>query len=133
MSVGSWQPEPQSLNRLGLEQLQPLLDQVTNFPLDDQTPDIAWSEAELSWITPLAKADKSAWTGIAAELTPAQLKGLIGFFTVLEQQQNWDLAEKSPVIPLFKALKKVEGLDRELVQWVKNHTDNKFLPFGPLL
>ena len=32
-----------------------------------------------------------------------------------------------------KILKKAKGVDRELVKWVKAHTDNKFLPFGPLL
>ncbi len=53
--------------------------------------------------------------------------------TQLEEQQAWNLAEKSPVIALFKQLRKIAGIDKPLVQWVKAHSDNKFLPFGPLL
>jgi hypothetical protein len=67
------------------------------------------------------------------DLDESQLIQLIKLLTVLETKGNWDLAEKSPVIPIFKAYKKKAGVDRELIQWVKANTDNKYLPFGPLL
>ena len=128
MSVGSWQPEPQSLNTLNQEQVNPLLEKLAA-----DNGSLAWVAESVDWVEPLAKADKKAWTELSASLKATQLIPLIRFFTLVEKEQNWDLGDKSPVIPLFKQLKKSEGLDRELVQWVKSHTDNKFLPFGPLL
>ena len=128
MSVGSWQPEPQSLNTLNQEQVNPLLEKLAA-----DNGSLAWVAESVDWVEPLAKADKKAWTELSASLEANQLIPLIRFFTLVEKEQNWDLADKSPVIPLFKQLKKSEGLNRELVQWVKSHTDNKFLPFGPLL
>lgn len=128
MSVGSWQPEPQSLNTLNQEQVNPLLEKLAA-----DNGSLAWVAESVDWVEPLAKADKKAWAELSATLKATHLIPLIRFFTLVEKEQNWDLGDKSPVIPLFKQLKKSEGLDRELVQWVKSHTDNKFLPFGPLL
>jgi len=128
MSIGSWQPEPQSLNTLNHQQIDPLLEKLA---ADDES--LAWLAESLDWVEPLAKAEKKAWAELSIALETSQLISLIHFFTRLEKEQNWDLGDKSPVIPLFKQLKKSEGLDRELVQWVKSHTNNKFLPFGPLL
>lgn len=129
MSVGSWQPEPQKLNQLDSTQIGQLL---TALQADSELS-MAWLAESLSWVEPLAKAEKPAWAKAATALSADDLSLLIRFFTLVEKQQNWDLSDKSPVIPLFKQLKKSQGLDRELVQWVKSNTDNKFLPFGPLL
>ena len=128
MSVGSWQPEPQSLSKLDLESIAPLLEQ-----LEVHESSLDWVSESEQWVMPLAKAEKTAWVELANALSANQLVSLIRFFTLAEKDRGWDLGDKSPVIPLFKQLKKNEGLDRELVQWVKSHTDNKFLPFGPLL
>lgn len=128
MSVGSWQPEPQSLKALNLDQVRPLLDRLST---EDSSLD--WVSGALDWVEPLVKAEKKAWLELASQLNSRELTALIRFFTLIEQHLNWDLSDKSPVIPLFKHLKKSEGVNRELVQWVKGHTDNKYLPFGPLL
>lgn len=124
MSVGAWQPEPTPLTSLDMESVEKLLDFIAS------ETDIS---AEIQWISPLAHAQKQAWAAIGKQLSDESLRILIRFFTEQEGVQNWGLGDKSPVIPLFKALKKSTGLDRELVQWVKSHTDNKFLPFGPLI
>lgn len=126
MSVDSWQPvnQPAQIND---EQLAKLLELSQGQPQDcDLT-------ADLNWIQPLAHADGKIWQQVAQSLTPDQLIQLIGLFTLAENQGSWHQGEKSPVIPLFKALRKQQGVNRELVQWVKAHSENKFLPFGPIL
>lgn len=123
MSVDSWEPVPQPLS-IQPDQLKKLLQLASN--PTDLTP-------ELNWIQPFAQLEKAKWMEVAQSLNEDQLIGLIKLFTLSESQGNWDLAEKSAVIPIFKVLRKQTGIDKELVQWVKEHTDNKFLPFGPLM
>ncbi len=117
MSVDSWQPvqAPTNIDKGYLEKLIAL---ATQFNEDTHLT------AELDWIQPLAHTDNKIW---------AKTVDLIRLLTLLEDKQNWNLAEKSPVIALFKALRKQAGINKELVQWVKAHSDNKYLPFGPLL
>ena len=123
MSVDSWQPvsKPHSLDSDQLKKLLSLANEGT-----DLTP-------ELDWIQPFAQMDKAKWLEVAQTLSDSEIISLIKLFTQSESEASWDLGEKSAVIPLFKVLRKQSGIDRELVQWVKEHTDNKYLPFGPLM
>ncbi|MFT5592541.1 MAG: hypothetical protein ACI8SR_000900 [Oceanicoccus sp.] len=126
MSVDSWQPITPA-NQINDELLSRLLALSAGQPLEcDLTSD-------LDWIQPLAQVDAKIWQQVAPKLSFDEIKQLIGLFTQAEQQGDWSLGEKSSVIPLFKILRKEQGVDRELVKWVKAHSDNKFLPFGPLL
>jgi hypothetical protein len=126
VSVDSWQPITPP-NQINDDQLTRLLNlnegQAQEYDLT----------SDLDWIQPLAQVDAKIWQPTAAKLSFDQIHKLIKIFTLAEQQGDWNLGEKSSVIPLFKILRKAQGVDRELVKWVKAHTDNKFLPFGPLL
>lgn len=124
MSIGAWQPSPTPLASLSEEQVQQLLSLIES---DQSIPEA------LEWIEPLAHADTQAWLVASEQLSDEALVALIRFFTEQEKEQNWSLGERSPVIPLFKTLKRSKGVDRALVQWIKSHSDNRFLPFGPLL
>jgi hypothetical protein len=126
VSVDSWQPVNKT-TQISDEQLARLL------TLSEDQPSECDLTSDLDWIQPLAQVDGKIWQQVAAQLTPAQLKQLIGLFTLAEEQGNWSLGDRSAVIPLFKMHRKAQGVDRELVQWVKAHSENKFLPFGPLL
>lgn len=126
MSVDSWQPITPP-NQINDEQLTRLLNLS-----EGQTQEYDLT-SDLDWIQPLAQVDAKIWQLTASKLTFDQIHKLIEIFTLAEQQGDWNLGEKSSVIPLFKILRKAQGVDRELVKWVKAHTDNKFLPFGPLL
>lgn len=126
MTVDSWQPSPETGN-IDSKTLERLLNAATSFESDQNfTPD-------LNWIQPLAKADAIKWRDAVQDLADDQLILLIKMLTILEALQNWDLAEKSPVVTIFKVYKKKSGIDKDLVKWVKAHTDNQYLPFGPLL
>ncbi len=126
MSVDSWQPQ-QAQNLIEVASLDKLID------LANQFSEEADFTSELNWIQPLAHVDNKTWSQSIKNLPTAQLVSLIQLLTVLEEQHSWGLAEKSPVIALFKQLRKIAGIDKTLVQWVKAHSENQFLPFGPLL
>jgi hypothetical protein len=126
VTVDSWQPSPQTGN-IDSEILERLLNAASSFASDQNfTPD-------LNWIQPFAKADPIKWKDAVKDLANDQLIELIKMLTVLETRENWDLADKSPVIAVFKLYKKKFGIDKDLVKWVKANTDNQYLPFGPLL
>ncbi len=126
MSVDSWQPVQVA------KQLDPtLLRKLTQLALQYSSADDL--TADFTWIQPLVLIDNKIWAQSALTLENNELIGLIQILTIIEQAKDLDLSDKSPVIPLFKALRKKIGIDKELVQWVKEHSDNKYLPFGPLL
>jgi hypothetical protein len=96
--------------------------------------DVATLNSEdITWLSTVMQAKHEAWLSVAAELTADELKPAIQLLTVIEQEKSLGLAERSPVIVLFKQYKKMAGINRELVQWVKEHSENKFLPFGPIM
>ena len=126
MTVDSWQPTP-TPQAISAEDLKRLLICASDFQTHKNfTP-------EFDWIQPFAQVDASIWQNAVENLNDEQLIEVIKLLTSLETSKNWDLAEKSPVIAVFKAYKKKSGVNRELVKWVKTHSDNQYLPFGPLL
>ena len=126
MTVDSWQPAPVP-TKIESNDLEKLLAAASDFKSNENfTPD-------LDWIQPLAMADHVIWQDTVQSLNDEDLIALIKLLTVTEAKSNWDLGEKSPVIPVFKTYKKKSGVNRELVKWVKEHSDNKYLPFGPLI
>lgn len=59
---------------------------------------------------------------------------LIKFFTVAEMTYSgWKAGKKSPVIYLVKILKGRAVFCDELRKWIKNNSDNRYLPYGSVL
>jgi len=134
MSIGTWDPtgtaaaesgdiEPAILERLAaysraqqLEQLDELIS-----PQDSQR------------MAALMHIDHERWHAAAAQLEDKQIIHLIRFFAMAENLPGWEAGDKSPVIPLAKVLRK-RGykLDRDLLLWLRQVNDNRFLPYGPL-
>lgn len=133
MSLGSWDPqadaaahdisiEPDTLQRLAaysrdgqLEQLEQLLG------------------ADSQRLAGLMQLDHGLWQQAAGELTDDELLHLIRFFAMAENLPGWEAGEKSPVIPLAKVLRKRgQRLDKELLLWLRQVNQNRFLPYGPL-
>lgn len=67
-------------------------------------------------------------------LDGADLEDLLRLFTILEALPGFEAGARSPVIPIARRLKAALDADayRELVRWVRAHTDNRFLPHGSL-
>ena len=59
---------------------------------------------------------------------------LIKFFTLAEMTYSgWKAGKKSPVIYLVKILKGRAVFCDELRKWIKNNSDNRYLPYGSVL
>jgi hypothetical protein len=82
----------------------------------------------------LMRLPAQQWLEESQAWSDAQLWQLIQFFTLAEMQlPGWDAGADSPVIPLSKALRQRGApLNREQLLWIREHTDNRYLPYGPL-
>ena len=78
---------------------------------------------------------QKAWEDAVSALLEADIYHLMRFFTVAEMQlPGWEAGDKSPVIWLNKILKaRGEPLGKDQIQWIKQHTRNRFLPYGSAL
>ena len=131
VSTESWQPVQalSSMDENSISKLNTLAQQFTQNQYDFAT----LNSDDVSWLSTIMQAKHEAWLEAAAKLDVDELMPAIQLLTVVEQEKSLGLAERSPVIALFKQYKKMAGINRELVQWVKEHTENKYLPFGPIM
>ena len=127
MTVGSWQPDagPSSVSA---ELLQPALQiDIDNFP--SAAPDTVQA------LQPFMQANADAWQSALEAQTTEQLQHLSRFFTLAEKHwADWFGGDKNPVIWICKELKKRGAFpNKALTRWIKQHTDNRFLPYGNAL
>ena len=140
MSTGTWDPssntskldiniDPASLADL----LKRFLALAENNQLGDLTTQM--SEQDKSQFA-IMQADLALWQNALSDYSEAQLIALIQFFTIVEMAlPEWVAGAKSPVISINKILKsRGHKLDREMLIWIKQNSDNRFIPNGsPLL
>ena len=129
MSIGEWQPPK------AVEITQEKLEQYLGFAraitadnlLKGLDPQLIIDDRVLM------SKPAAAWK-IADRLDSSALVGLVRFFTLAEQQlPGWSAGKDSPVIPLVKILRGRKAFDPTLRRWIKNHTDNRYLPNGAIL
>lgn len=136
MSLGSWNPDDGSESvtyQLDCALLQQLADFVSN---DDWQQQLRVFIQQLpSDANAMMKLDAATWMTTCSDWGRPSIWQLIQFFTVIEQQNAlYNAGDKSPVIGLNKLLKqRQQPLSRDEVLWIKAHSDNRFLPNGPLL
>ena len=134
MSIGSWDPQgTPSSEHYHIEMA--VLRRFIQISVDGQLDNIAQllTAEEQQQHAAIMQLDKQAWA-VAEALDDHDIEQLMRFFTIAEQLPGWDAADQSPVIWLGKCLKqRGTGINRDLVLWIKAHSDNKFLPNGPLL
>lgn len=129
MSVGVWEPKkPTSVEP---EKLRQWLEIFRGADPDDLPASL--SEDAIQADAVFMKLDESAWQA-AEQLNDNELEDLIRFFTLAEMQvPNWQGGETSPVIYLVRVLRARNAFKPELRKWIKRHTDNRYLPYGPAL
>jgi len=129
--VDTWEPQPDNPTP---EQIDPAVLTELVAVMDQQSEPYAANElpiAELSDHRYLMTLHKDIWAGIMGDLTDAQIYALIRFFTLVEEHSGWEAGSKSPVVWLCRELKQRSLFpDKELTQWIKGHSANKFLPYG---
>ena len=134
MTLGSWDPksvQESSAFQIDPQQLQQFILLADNGELDNISKKL--SSEQLQQQAALMQLPASDWNPVITELNSADIISLIRFFTCAETLPGWQAGEKSPVITLTKQLKKRgEKLERELLLWIRQHSYNRFLPYGSL-
>ncbi len=131
MSVGSWDPGAGAPITIDQGSLQAFIAHARDERLLHLAESL--SSDQLSQLPQLMQQDVEVWTSACAELADDDLLHLIRFFTVAETLPGCEAAEKSPVIPIAKLLRKRgQRIDKDLLQWIRASNPNRFLPYGPL-
>lgn len=131
MTIGSWNPEATASTQLNDKVLKTLLRFSQEESLQNLTKSL--SPEEQQQYLPIICLPKAEWDQIENTLDNEQLIELIKFFTLAEKLPGWQAAEKSAVIHLAKIYRqRGDNLPKELLLWIRQNTDNRFLPYGSL-
>lgn len=135
MSLGTWDPETQTAKpqlRIDTRWLGEFIELVRAGRLTDLA--LALGEARTVERAGLMQLEIEDWQAACAEMDEASLLDLIRFFTLAEQLPGWQAGHRSPVIPLARMLRqRGTPLDRDMLLWIRQHSDNRYLPHGKLL
>ncbi|GAA5445644.1 hypothetical protein Misp06_03847 [Microbulbifer sp. NBRC 101763] len=134
MSVGAWEPQvngqqEESHWEFNRDQLQRFIAAtVIDSPLAETINE------EDQQASQLIRLPAQQWLEQSQHWNNDQLWQLIRFFTLAEMQlAGWDAGAESAVIPLAKVLRQRKAaLSREQLLWIRQHSDNRYLPYGPL-
>lgn len=135
MTIGNWDPaaEQASSNFQLDHKLLTLFLSLSDEQQLEQLPKLLDAKQQQLYAA-VMRTEKNHWFTLADSFNDQDIEKLIRFFTVAEKLPGWEAGETSPVIWLGKILKKRGvGINRELVLWIKAHSDNQYLPHGPLL
>ena len=124
--VGSWEPD------------EPALADVHRKILDAASkalgePQLGLSAEQQNSIRQAVRASAESWRDFAQEQSSAEITNWIRALTRAEMMlSGFELGARSPVIALIRLLKQRGEYPDDLTKWVKEHTDNRFLPYGSL-
>lgn len=134
MSTGSWDPSAQAASS-AITPEPALIERLISLSRDEKLAELAVQidSTEQQTLAGLMRLEHSTWESVGAKLSDEDALHLIRFFAMAENLPGWEAAEKSPVIPLARVLRK-RGvkLQRDLLQWLREVNQNRFLPYGPL-
>ncbi len=134
MSVGAW--DPNSNSEAQPEIRADLLKEFVTLSQQDHLANL------IEHLDDTVKTEQAAlmslpadhWNTAVASMNSDEIIHLIRFFTIAEMQlPGWEAGAKSPVIALNKLLKqRGTPLPKDHLLWIRRHSDNRFLPNGPL-
>ncbi|MEE3240781.1 MAG: hypothetical protein VX231_07430 [Pseudomonadota bacterium] len=131
MTISSWDPNEKKTSandQVDTELLACFIAATKKLPceLDTILPSEQLQQSQI------IQASASAWQTAIAEFSNEELVLLIQFFTVIEAQlTSWTAGAKSPAILINKELRRRgEKLNKEILLWIKDNTDNRFIPNG---
>lgn len=128
MTVGSW--EPNSENKTISEQALREAQEYTSPETFPATP-----PESIETLQPFMAVPQSGWSDAMKAFNSDQLKSLCRFFTLAEDRwPEWFGGDQNPVIWICKELKtRGDFPDKDLTAWIKQHSRNRFLPYGNVL
>lgn len=136
MTLGQWAPTPSAIEDISADVLNTLLlsgeraQTEANWSALSEYVDAAFIESNAA----IMKTPATAWQRVLANYSTDQLWSLMQVLAVAEEQfLGWEAGADSPVIIINKVVKsRGEKLSREQLQWLRLHSQNRFLPNGPL-
>ena len=136
MTTGTWDPGSKT-SKLDVNIDPALLQRFLVLAENNQLSDLANNidEQDKSQFA-IMQADLTQWKNALNDYSETQLIALIRFFTLIEMAlPEWAAGAKSPVISINKILKsRGHKLEKEMLLWIKQNSDNRFIPNGaPLL
>ena len=131
MTIGSWDPNEKTTtanDEVNSELLACFIAATKKLPCELNTI-LPKEQLQQSQII---EASASAWQIAINEFSNKELVLLIQFFTVVEAQLPvWAAGAKSPAILINRELRRRgEKLNKEILLWIKDNTDNRFIPNG---
>ena len=133
MTIGSWTPEKEK-DTLTID--SQWLQRCIAISREDQLEALPapFTSDEQQRYSVFMRVSQEHWQAAAEELSNDDIIALIRFFTRAEKLiSGWDAGKESPAIWLNKVLRKRgEKLYREMLLWIRNNTDNRFIPNGGL-
>ena len=131
MTISSWDPNEKTTtanNEVNSELLACFIAATKKLPCELNTI-LPKEQLQQSQII---EASASAWQIAINEFSNKELVLLIQFFTVVEAQlPAWTAGAKSPAILINRELRRRgEKLNKEILLWIKDNTDNRFIPNG---
>lgn len=134
-SIGNWDPNQDQKDKSIID--QHILQRFIAISEAGQLAQLnqQLSQQEIDDNRSLMKTHKDVWAQAAEKLNNEQLIQLVRFFTLAEEQlPGWEAGSLSPVIWLCRTLKSRGAFpDQDLIQWIKQNSSNKFLPYGNIL
>ena len=122
--LGQWNPKVVELTR---EHGRLLTKAASNL---DAT-NLGLSATELGDLRPVLQKERKTWESFVENESADTIVGWIKSLTLLERDvSGFEFGDRSPVITLYRILNQREQLPADLLAWIKNHTTNRFLPFG---
>jgi hypothetical protein len=132
MSVGTFDPKQFTGSAQGIDGqlLKQALETARRHDVGSVQLDL--SDKEVAELQPLLT--HAGWLEAAQDSSVTDVVGLIRLFTLGERQfPSWHAGAKSPVVALVKALKSRREMTPELTSWIKQNSDNRYLPHGDLM
>ena len=122
--IGSWDPDPKLS-----EQHRDILDRAAD--AIDQ-PGMGMTTETQQMLSSVIQASPQIWLDFVEQETTIRIIGWIKVLTLIEEVLGVEVGAKSPVITLVRLLKKRNAYPNYLTEWIKSHSNNRFLPYGSL-
>ena len=122
--IGSWDPDPKLS-----EQHRDILDRAAD--AIDQ-PGLGMTTETQQMLSSVIQASPQTWLDFVEQETTIRIIGWIKVLTLIEEVLGVEVGAKSPVITLVRLLKKRNAYPNYLTEWIKSHSNNRFLPYGSL-
>ena len=129
MSVGTWNPAEQ-VTELGASVLGRLIS-AAGQPSES---DFGLTPSDIERLAGVAHSNRVDWQSAADGLSDDELISLVHLYTLAEARfPAWKSGAHSPVIVMAKTLRGRGAWPDELTAWIRNNSQNRFLPYGSLL